>query len=135
MTQSIPFTSEHDRLIREGIERLGSLEVKTDNLEMKFDALETKFDALETKVDTLAVTVKEGFLRADSKHEDLKVTVQEGFRRTDVMYEDLRSMFNRVIDLVLHTNQKLDAQSGVQEQINNHEVRLDLIESHLKKDA
>lgn len=131
MIQNIPFTSEHDQFLRnhdsmlrshdsmlhDSIKRLGSLEIRFDILENKVDKLEHKVDKLENKVDQLVVTV------------------QEGFRRTDVMYEDLRSMFNTVIDLVLHIGQKVDGLIGVQDQVKNHEVRIELIESQLKKDA
>lgn len=85
---------------------------------------EVKSDNLETAIDTLGVNV-----------DTLESIVKEGFRRADVRHEDLCAKFNTLMDLLLHMNQKLDAQSGVLDQVKNHGVRIDLIELHLKKDA
>lgn len=131
MAESIPFTSDHDRLLRnhdlllrEHGQLLRTCVVRLDSLEVKSDRLETRFDRLETRVDKLEMKVG-----------NLVIRVEDGFRRADVMHEDLCSKFNTLVDLVLLTHQKLDALSGVPDQVNNHEVRIGLIESHLKKDA
>lgn len=124
MAQSIPFTIEHDHLLREHSRILNEhsriLDEHTQTLNEHGQLLRNhteRLDRLEVKVD------------------HLETTMVAGFRRADVRHEELRAEFRTVIDLVLHTHQKLDALMELPNKVHNHDIRIGAIESHLQKDA
>ncbi|HWP99544.1 MAG TPA: hypothetical protein VNK92_03650 [Vicinamibacterales bacterium] len=99
-------------------ERMDRLEARMDRLEERMDRLEARMDSLETRVDRLERRMEEGFEAQKT--------------RTDALFEQVRSeirlVAEAVVNLTNEVRQALDRPGEHGKRLDDHELRLRLLE-------